>query len=252
MNEINGASILLLLRDSKATDLDGLVAMFKTDARPPVYARYDVHNVLRELKEAGLVELEGSSSTENPEYGIANIQVRLASSWHLIQRSLGFSLSKLAEKRDDTVAVNPYFGPPAAMSPAPDVFVVMPFDPKLRPIYDNHILKVTKALNRIAMRADDFFTTNHVMSDVWRAIYFARVVIADCTERNPNVFYEIGVAHTLGRPVILITQRTKDVPFDLRHIRFIQYEYTPPGMAEFESRLALTLKTELRLNDAGA
>jgi len=222
--------------------------MLATASRPSVYARYDVHNALRGLQEAGLVELSPTADRKFPDpFGIDNVQVTLNPNWHLIQRSLGFSLKKLAEKRDDTIEVNPYFGPPAAMSSALDVFVVMPFDPKLRPIYEDHILRVARSLNLVAMRVDDFFTTNHVVSDVWRAIYFARVVIADCTERNPNVFYEIGVAHTIGRPVILITQNTNDVPFDLRHIRFIQYEYTPRGMADFELRMGSTLKTELQI-----
>ena len=67
-------------------------------------------------------------------------------------------------------------------------------------------------------------------------------MIADCTGRDPNVFYEIGVAHTVGKPVVLITQSADDVPFDLRAIRFIEYQYTPPGMRVFEERLKITLK----------
>jgi hypothetical protein len=58
-------------------------------------------------------------------------------------------------------------------------------------------------------RVDDFFTAHHVMADVWRGIWGARAILADCTGRNPNVFYEIGVAHTIGRPVVLITQNGK-------------------------------------------
>ena len=57
--------------------------------------------------------------------------------------------------------------------------------------------------------------------------------------------YEIGMAHTLGRTVIMITQDKKDVPFDLQSIRFILYEYTPPGMVEFEERLTQAVKAEL-------
>lgn len=69
----------------------------------------------------------------------------------------------------------------------------------------------------------------------------ARIVIADLTGKNPNVFYEVGVAHTVGENVILITQRIEDVPFDLRHLRHIQYEYTPRGMIVFEQRLKATI-----------
>jgi hypothetical protein len=41
------------------------------------------------------------------------------------------------------------------------------------------------------------------MWDVWNSIYSSSIIIADCTGRNPNVFYELGIAHTLGKPVIL-------------------------------------------------
>jgi len=77
-------------------------------------------------------------------------------------------------------------------------------------------------------------------------------VIADCTGRNPNVFYEIGLAHASGKPVILITQNSDDVPFDIRHLRYIQYDYTPRGMRVFEKRLVDTLKTEVLRGEDGA
>jgi len=51
----------------------------------------------------------------------------------------------------------------------------------------------------------------------------------------------------IGKPVILITQNNEDVPFDVRHMRYIQYSYTPRGMLEFEKRLAETIKTVLQL-----
>jgi hypothetical protein len=67
-------------------------------------------------------------------------------------------------------------------------------------------------------------------------------VVADCTARNANVFYELGLAHVLGRPVILISQDSSDVPFNVRHIRVIRYEYTPRGMAAFEQQLAKAIR----------
>jgi hypothetical protein len=84
------------------------------------------------------------------------------------------------------------------------------------------------------------------MADVWTAVYRSRVVIADCTKRNPNVFYEIGMAHTVGKPVMLITLDEADVPFDLRHLRYIKYAYTPPGMDAFEDALERTLQDVLK------
>ena len=83
------------------------------------------------------------------------------------------------------------------------------------------------------------------MRNIWSAIYASHLVIADCTGRNPNVFYEIGIAHTLGRPVILTAQNNDDVPFDIRHIRYIHYNLTPRGIKEFEDRLRKTIQHEL-------
>jgi nucleoside 2-deoxyribosyltransferase len=83
------------------------------------------------------------------------------------------------------------------------------------------------------------------ISDVWDAINHAQVLIADCTDRNPNVFYELGVAHTLGKPVIQIAQSKDDIPFDVRHMRTIIYDSTQAGLRKFENVLESTLKGEL-------
>lgn len=73
------------------------------------------------------------------------------------------------------------------------------------------------------------------------------VVIADCTGRNANVFYELGLAHPLGKPVILLTQSEKDVPTDVIHIRYITYAPTVRGFAKLESNLRRTLRDTLDL-----
>jgi hypothetical protein len=75
------------------------------------------------------------------------------------------------------------------------------------------------------------------MSDIWGAIYASRMVIAECTGRNANVFYELGIAHTLGKPAILITQQLEDTPFDLRHLRIIVYKDTDEGREALKQQL---------------
>lgn len=122
-----------------------------------------------------------------------------------------------------------------------DVFVLMPFAEELKPVYEDHIKDTIKKFNLSIARADDFFSHNAIMDEIWSAIYYSKVIIADCTGKNPNVFYEIGLAHAIGRPVILITQNPDDVPFDLRHIRYIYYNNTPRGMKKFEETLSLTV-----------
>jgi hypothetical protein len=79
------------------------------------------------------------------------------------------------------------------------------------------------------------------MQDVVSLIDRSAVVIADCTGRNPNVFYEIGIAHTLGREVILITQVDADIPFDLRHLRYVSYLNNGEGLNALGMRLQARL-----------
>ena len=124
-------------------------------------------------------------------------------------------------------------------------FVLMPFRPPFDTIYDDHVKPSVERLPLDCRRADDIYGVRPIMEDVWEQLCRARVVIAELTGRNANVFYEVGIAHTLGKPVVLITQNLDDVPFDLRHLRCITYEYNPRGAAGLEHALEATLRSLL-------
>ncbi len=81
------------------------------------------------------------------------------------------------------------------------------------------------------------FGSNVVMEDIRNAIASADLILADLTGQNANVFYEIGIAHTLQKPVLLLSYSIEDVPFDFRHRRVLPYEYTPMGCMRLVSRL---------------
>lgn len=124
-------------------------------------------------------------------------------------------------------------------------FVLMPFKESLLPIYDDHIVPVVNRLGLTCLRADRIFSNRPIMDDVLDSVHRARLVIADLTQANPNVFYEMGICHALGKDVILMTQDA-DVPFDVRHIRHIRYEFTPRGMKRFEDQLDASIRTILQ------
>jgi hypothetical protein len=141
-----------------------------------------------------------------------------------------------------TIKVRPFFSEPDQDSSLKsDVFVLMPFITELKPVYEDHIQAACKRANLSCRRADDFFRVGEIMHDIWSAMFLSDWIIADCTGRNPNVFYEMGIAHTIGKRVILITQDEEDAPFDIRHIRFFEYEFTPRGMKQLEDMLTSTL-----------
>ena len=79
------------------------------------------------------------------------------------------------------------------------------------------------------MRADnDIFATGKIIDQILRGITQAKILVAELTTRNANVFYELGIAHALKKPVVMVSSNEDDVPFDLHHIRIIHYDVTDP------------------------
>jgi len=246
MRNINGANILLLLREGIANDWPSLCREFGARIRPGDTLTMILSDYLLHLRELDLVEFGVDPNRPNEIRG----PITVTDQWTKIHKTLGGQkLAELAElgQGSNAVVVKPIFGRPQvrAQAGATDLFVVMPFREELGPIYEDHIKSVASSLELSVKRADDLFTAHAVTSDIWEEIWGARAIVADCTGRNPNVFYEIGLAHAVGKAVILITQDRGDVPFDIAHIRYIQYEYTPRGIRDFEQKLTRSLQVTL-------
>ena len=113
---------------------------------------------------------------------------------------------------------------------------MMPFHPSFDAVYAT-LQRTAQAAGLRCRRAVDIWENPAVIQDVVSLIDRSNIVICDCTGRNPNVFYEIGIAHTIGREVILITQAEADIPFDLRHLRFVSYLNNGEGLEALSTRL---------------
>lgn len=108
--------------------------------------------------------------------------------------------------------------------PKPFVFVLMPFAEEFDDIYKLGIKPACVEAGAYAERADEQIFEGSILEQVYNQISKADIIVADMTDRNPNVFYEVGYAHALGKKVILLTQREDDIPFDLLHYPHIIYE----------------------------
>lgn len=125
------------------------------------------------------------------------------------------------------------------------VSVMMPFSMNFNNVYTALQGAVTACGLRY-QRADNFWEDNTIIQDIVTLIAKARIVICDCTDRNPNVFYEAGIAHTLGKAVILITQNEADIPFDLRHLRYIRYLNNTEGLQRLTTQVQERIQTLIR------
>ena len=102
-------------------------------------------------------------------------------------------------------------------TPKPFVFVLMPFDVEFNDIYKFGIKGAAEDVGAYAERVDEQIFTEGILERIFNQISKADVIVADMTGRNPNVFYEVGYAHALGKIVLLLTQNADDIPFDLKH-----------------------------------
>jgi hypothetical protein len=119
-------------------------------------------------------------------------------------------------------------------------FVLMPFDPTLTEVFDTIRDAIQgPELRFTCQRADDVRVGGYIMDSVLRGIAEAEIVIADLTGSNANVFYELGIAHTVKRPekVILLIQDMASMPFDLSAFRSIEYKQTIAGATRLKADL---------------
>ena len=115
------------------------------------------------------------------------------------------------------------------VGPTDSCFVMMPFASPLGGYYESVYKPAIEKAGLQPVRADaEIFGAGKIMDQVWSGIRRAKVLVAELTQRNPNVFYELGLAHALKKPVVLISSNEDDVPFDLQHIRVIYYDVNDP------------------------
>jgi hypothetical protein len=122
-------------------------------------------------------------------------------------------------------------------------FVMMPFGEWFDRYYQEIYVPAIKEAGFEPVRADELFTTGSVVEQIWEQIEKTKLLLADLTGKNPNVFYELGLAHAARKPVVFTAGALDDVPFDLRHLRVIIYDVREP---EWAARLRKSITDYLR------
>jgi hypothetical protein len=150
-----------------------------------------------------------------------------------------FISAKPAEKR---ITFAPYvFQVPDGYVEFDLVSVMMPFSAEFDSVYEA-IKRATGDCRLRCLRADDIWEDSTIVQDIFNLIFRAQVIVVDFTGKNPNVMYETGIAHTLGKHVLPISQSLDDVPFDMRHHRVLKYLPNSQGLTKLSSDLAKKLK----------
>ena len=111
----------------------------------------------------------------------------------------------------------------SSTAPKPFVFVLMPFSDDFRDVYELGIKPACEAAGTYCDRVDQQIYQESMLQRITNQISKADIIVADLSNKNPNVFYETGYAHALNKSVILLTNNAADIPFDLKHHLHIVY-----------------------------
>jgi hypothetical protein len=125
---------------------------------------------------------------------------------------------------------------PAASSAAAEgqetCFTIMPFGGWFDSYYESVYVPAIEAAGLVPCRADDLYRPSTIVHDIWAYTQSSKLILADLSGKNANVFYELGLAHALAKPAILVTESMEDVPFDLRALRVLEYNKNEPRWGE--------------------
>ncbi len=170
--------------------------------------------------------------------GTCKAMVRDTGKLEGLRSLLGFSLTKTRDLTIPGAEVYRSEVLDTASVGGADVAVLMPFQGRRRAVYEKAIRPGCAAQQLVCKRADEYYGSKHIMSEIVALIKNSRIVVSDISGLNGNVLYETGIAHAIGKPVLLIAQRGTKVPFDLLHLRRVEYSMLWGGLG----RLAVAIE----------
>lgn len=120
----------------------------------------------------------------------------------------------------------------------PEVFVVMQFTEEFSMLFKEVISPVCSEYGYEVIRGDNIYTNGLIIEDISRSIRDSSLIIADITPNNANVYYEVGYAHGIDKPTILLSDRNREkLPFDISGFRLLFYDNTIGGKSAVEAAL---------------
>ncbi len=125
-------------------------------------------------------------------------------------------------------------------------FTIMPFGEWFDGYYEEIYKPAIIASDMEPIRADDLYRPSSIINDVWNLITISKILLADLTDKNPNVLNELGLAHAIAKPAIIIAEKIEDIPFDLRSLRVIVYNKNDPNWGiNLKEKISLSIKEVL-------
>jgi len=203
----------------------------------------EFYRVMKTLKDAGLVDkgiivsYSGFSDDAHLASKTTGIELLLFKD---LQQRVKFPKKKVA-KSAESIIKEKRAQIKERKAKSPDIFVIMPFSPDLDDVYHLGIREIAEKLNLSCKRVDEMEFVGDILDEIYNSITNARIIIAEATSPNANVYYELGYAHALGKPVILLTKDVSSTPFDLKMYNHIVYKNIRELRQKLEKRLGVII-----------
>jgi hypothetical protein len=166
------------------------------------------------------------------EHSLKDFAFSIAAHFGDLCRALGISSFAELEKRADlrSISITPDFNIVQQTAPLRrDLLALVPAGVLAGQIYREAIVPVAQEYDLTVGRVDDLFAARDCLTTIWASIYASDLIVAVCAERDPAVFYELGMAHTVGKPTILLAQTIEDIPYNIRYQHYILYNEAAYG-----------------------
>ena len=205
----------------------------------------EFYKVIKTLKDAGLVDkgiIVSYSGFSDDAYLVSKTTGIELLLFKDLQQKVKFRRKKV-EKSAETIIKEKRIQIKERKAKSPDIFVIMPFSPDLDDVYYLGIREIAEKLNLSCKRVDEMESVGdiYILDEIYNSITNARIIIAEVTFSNPNVYYELGYAHALGKPVILLTKDMSSTPFDLKMYNHIVYK----NITELRQKLERLLRIRI-------
>jgi Lon protease-like protein len=216
------ASVLLLDAPSKQEILEQVNVTSRAESLLKIL---DAEIEKADLREAIQIRVRNQVGKSQRDY-------YLREQMKAIQAEIGYD-----QEAQHSTGITPIFTSRVSRMDPNLCFVLMPFSQSWSDrLYFKLIRPTIEGLGLQCIRADNL-TGQIIIEDIWTKINQCALIIADVTGRNPNVMYELGIVHTIGKPTILLTQEIDNIPFDFAHLRHYSYQDNIDGFTELGTML---------------
>jgi len=164
--------------------------------------------------------------------------------WERLKLQLPYKQTGRSTEANREMVINPVFQIRQFSEREAGCLMVMPLEAYWSDPIWNCVKHTLEGLNYKYLHRAYALNEEGTLENTWQAMNEVDWIIVDLTYRQPDVFYILGIAHTLGKDVLMITQHERDIPLELRKFNYLVYDNNLAGLEKLQIELTKRLSKE--------